>query len=60
MKKSIFQLYKQISPETFRPYRIVETVFTSDGPRSRLCIETYATENIALKAIEIKEKLQDA
>lgn len=56
--KNKFLLFKQIAPETTMPYRIAEIFMTSDGPRTRLCGDSFDIESSARKMIEIKEGLQ--
>lgn len=41
---NIFHVSEQIQPPgSAKPFFIVETVFTSDGPRSRVCDGRWAT-----------------
>lgn len=53
---SIFHVYKQISPFATQSFIILETVFTSDGPRTRACEGRYADEETAIKMKESKEQ----
>lgn len=52
-----FTLLRQLQPETTMPYRIIETYDTSDGRRSRICLEAYDIKSAAEAAIAIKEKI---
>lgn len=36
-----FGIFHQIYPATTRPYKLCETVITSDGPRTRVCDGTW-------------------
>lgn len=38
------ELFKQIEPQSDRPFRLLETIITSDGPRSRVCDGTWKFE----------------
>lgn len=40
-------IIKQVSPDTPRPYRIIETHLTSEGPRTRVCSGAFSTEEDA-------------
>lgn len=48
-------LLQQTSPRTSRPWRIAETLITSDGLRTRFCDGTWATEEEARKELEKDE-----
>ncbi len=41
MSHSTFMIIQQLSPPTSRPYRLLETCETSDGPRTRVCDGTW-------------------
>ncbi|MFD2650690.1 hypothetical protein [Brucella rhizosphaerae] len=45
--KSVFAIFKQVSPETYRPFRIIETYVTSEGMRSRICSGAFSTFDAA-------------
>lgn len=47
---------RQVAPETSRPWRIIETTWTSDGPRTRVCDGAYADEVEATSALRTKEE----
>lgn len=53
--RSIFQVMKQEYPKTSRPYRIIETLVTSDGMRSRICEGCWTTFDEAKADLEAKE-----
>jgi hypothetical protein len=55
LKFSLLQLYKQISPETRIPFRIIETYETVDGLRSRVVDGGWKTEEEAREALKLKE-----
>jgi hypothetical protein len=38
-----YEILRQVTPRTQRPFRIIETLDTKDGPRSRVCNGTWAT-----------------
>lgn len=38
-----FNIVKQVIPESSKPYRIIETYMTSEGPRSRICSGVFST-----------------
>lgn len=52
-----FAIVKQEVPASSRPYRILETYMTSEGPRTRVCSGAFTTE---IEAITAKEKLEGA
>lgn len=60
MKSSIFQVFKQEYPTSAKPYRIIETVITTDGPRSRICDGCWETFVEAVGVCEHKELEQNA
>ena len=43
----IFHVMKQVAPETSTPYRIMETYWSSDGPRSRIASGAFETQEQA-------------
>lgn len=44
MTKSIFQVVKQVHPENnSHPFFVIETMFTVDGMRSRICDGHWST-----------------
>ncbi len=45
--KSTFAIFKQVSPETDRPFRVTETYVTSEGMRSRICSGAFSTIDAA-------------
>lgn len=45
-------IVKQVSPETPRPYRVIETYLTSEGPRSRICSGVFTTQEGAQAWLE--------
>ena len=45
--KSAFAIFKQVSPETYRPFRIIETYVTSEGMRSRICSGAFSSLDAA-------------
>jgi hypothetical protein len=45
-------IVKQVSPESSRPYRVIETYLTSEGPRSRICSGVFTTQESAQAWIE--------
>lgn len=47
MSRSTLQIYKHVSPETPRPYRVIETYITSEGHRSRICSGVFSTQEDA-------------
>lgn len=55
-----YQVAKIVSPadepEQSRPYFLVETIYTSDGPRSRICSGRYTREEHALRVAEERSK----
>jgi hypothetical protein len=55
--KSIFCIIKQVAPfdKVNNTFMIMETVFTSDGPRSRICDGRYLDHETAIEALKIKE-----
>lgn len=55
----IFNIAEQVSPPTRRPFFIVETNFTSDGPRSRICSGRWATQDEAKTALDQTKKDMD-
>lgn len=60
MRKSIFCIIKQTYPydNIKNVFMIMETVFTSDGPRSRICDGRYLDHKDAMEALRIKETEQ--
>lgn len=54
-----YALFKQItSVNIATPYKIAETIMTSDGPRTRFCDGAWSTEENAL--VELGRKERDA
>ena len=55
--KSIFCIIKQTYPydNIKNVFMIMETVFTSDGPRSRICDGRYLDHETAFSALKDKE-----
>lgn len=51
----MFQIAKQVSPVTSRPWFIAETTITLDGPRSRIVDGRWATREEAEKYLEDKQ-----
>jgi len=45
--KSTFAIFKQVSPETDRPFRIIESYLTSEGMRSRICSGAFSSLEVA-------------
>lgn len=39
----VIAIVKQEFPETSRPYRLIETYLTSEGPRTRVCSGAFVT-----------------
>ncbi|PJR89982.1 hypothetical protein CN878_02645 [Ochrobactrum sp. 695/2009] len=50
--KSIFIVMKQVSPDTARPYRVIETYPTSEGMRSRIVSGAFSTQELAQQWVE--------
>jgi hypothetical protein len=50
--KSIFAIFKQVSTETDRPFRVIETYLTSEGMRSRICSGAFHSLEIAQSWID--------
>lgn len=48
----LFNIVKQVSPESPRPYRIHETYITSDGFRTRICNGAFTTLEAAQSWME--------
>lgn len=61
MKHSIFCIIQQVSPfdKVNNSYMIMETVFTSDGPRTRICNGRYLDYETAIEALRLKEKANE-
>lgn len=60
--KLMLQVVKRVSPETPKPYRLLETYVTSEGMRSRICSGVYATEDEANERraeLEVKAEEQN-
>jgi hypothetical protein len=49
-------LLKQVEPPSFRPWRLLEIYTSSDGPRTRVCAGTWATEEEARAEIAEREQ----
>lgn len=47
MTTTSLNIMKQVSPESPRPYRIIETYMTSEGPRTRVCSGAFSTQEDA-------------
>ena len=45
--KGTFAIFKQASPETDQPFRIIETYLTSEGMRSRICSGAFSSLEVA-------------
>lgn len=41
--ESIIAVVRQCTPETPRPYRLIETFLTSEGMRTRVCSGAFST-----------------
>lgn len=56
--KSVFCIIKQTYPyeNVKNTFMIMETVFTSDGPRNRICDGRYLDHESAFHELKIKEK----
>ncbi len=48
-----YEILRQVEPPTHRPFRIVETLDTKDGPRSRVCDGMWATLEEAKEQIPV-------
>jgi len=46
-----FEIYCSCNPSTRKPFRIIETQVTIDGPRSRICDGSYETVFDAQEAV---------
>lgn len=53
--KPTFQIIQIIEPPTRLPWGILETIQTSDGPRTRICLRRYASLVAAQFAKAAKE-----
>lgn len=51
-----FSIGFQYSPETLKPWFVIETTVTSDGPRSRICNGFYAERNEAKFEAELRNR----
>lgn len=51
-------IFKQLAPYAVRPFRLVETYLTADGPRSRICNGAWHTldEAEAVRQAHIKAR----
>lgn len=49
---SIFMVMKQVSPDTARQYRVIETYPTSEGMRSRIVSGAFSTQEAAQQWVE--------
>lgn len=45
--KSTFAIFKQVTPDADRPFRIIETYLTSEGIRSRICSGAFSSLEVA-------------
>lgn len=52
------QIMLQIIPNTNRPYRLVETYISTDGPRTRVCSGSWETQEEVEKELEKREEKQ--
>lgn len=55
--KPYLELVFQKEPSTSRPWRLLETYLTSEGPRSRIVSGTWATEEEAREEMKRKDKI---
>lgn len=60
MAISFFQLARQVQPETSQPWFLMETTFTSDGPRSRLCDGRWTTQEEAQTELDRRKAASKA
>lgn len=56
--RSIFAVVQQVSPASKRPFRVVETIVTSDGMRTRLCNMAFFNEADAIADMKRREEEQ--
>jgi hypothetical protein len=54
--KPVIQIAEMISPYSAKPFFLVETNITSDGPRSRVCDGRWATQEEA--HVELGKRMQ--
>ncbi|WP_421565721.1 hypothetical protein [Ochrobactrum sp. EDr1-4] len=45
--KITFAIFKQVTPDADRPFRVIETYVTSEGMRSRICSGAFSTIDAA-------------
>lgn len=57
MRWPIFEVVKQLYPSLPRPYRLLETNWTSDGPRTRVVGDRFETEDDAIRELQRRETL---
>jgi hypothetical protein len=50
-----FRICCDVMPQRVLPFFILETVITSDGPRTRVCDKTYPSLEAARDAVAEKE-----
>lgn len=55
MSKSLFSVAERIFPRSSRAWFVLETIQTSDGPRTRVCGAWFATEGEALAEMKKRE-----
>jgi hypothetical protein len=49
---------EQVTPPTFRPFRLIEVYMTCDGPRTRVCSGTWKTREEAETERDLKRANQ--
>jgi hypothetical protein len=57
MRWPIFAVVRQLYPSFSRPYRLLETDWTSDGPRTRVVDGTFESEDDAIRELQRRETL---
>ncbi|MDL2202054.1 hypothetical protein QQF51_05140 [Brucella intermedia] len=58
--KFTLMIMKQVSPDTARPYRVIETYPTSEGMRSRIVSGAFSTQETAQQWVEHLQEGEEA
>lgn len=53
---NLFNIVKQTFPHTTQPWRVIENVSTSEGPRARVVGVSFATEEEAKFDVALREQ----